>query len=290
LTDKDIKGDINIILNIDKRGYCQAFFFNYLPYTTSISMLPLGHQNNKGFATALYTRDPLLTLLIFITVLISSCKKGDTIPAIPQPVQPADCRIKTSQVTGSTTTYDYNPDHSIKKITFAGGNWADYVYSSNTLVVTTYNASGGVISFVTYNLNANGLAASYWFNNDPSLLYTTTYDSEKQRTKTILSRNGSLLAEVFFYYSNGNLIKDSLQYTGAGWETNVYDFYTDKVSTTENINFGKHFLSPGNKNCLKTQIRTSSTGIPSVVVTNFTHIFDNQERVIETNGTTFTYL
>jgi len=196
------------------------------------------------------------TILLFAVgaILTASCSKtDDRLPQVSPGLMPATSKVKTQKSGSSETVYEYDAAGRVKKMITNGT--CEYVcnYSSDSLVQTRYLANGTVMETCHIKLNSNGLVENYLNDSYPSVFIKYEFNTDKTTARKLNYDNGNLSNITWYFYNNGNLVKDSTVNQGgnSGWYGRIYEYYTDKYSTLENPNKGQAFWGAGNKNALK---------------------------------------
>ncbi len=231
----------------------------------------------------------------FIILSFAACKKNSTDVIAPGTTVP---KLKTLTVmngatVANTLTYEYDNAGRLIKITYLDGSKSTYTYTGSTMLLEGFNANGATQNKYTYNLNAYGAAVSYYGNATPAVVTNLTYNAANQALTEITNTNGIINREQYYGYDNaGNRITDSLVQT-TGTTIRTYEYYTDKISTLSNINFGDYYDGAGNPNSLKKETAKSSGNVITTVNFSIPEM-DAQGRVIKqsytTGGTTIDYL
>lgn len=204
------------------------------------------------------------SLQIFSAALIllsfSACKKDKTIstPALPVSLVKT-MATSTNGAAATISTYEYNADKKIQKINYDDGAYCNFIYAGQTVVADCYDKHAVATVKFTYTLNAAGLVSTSTTNLSPNTISSIDYNAAGQRSYQVTKVNGVVSSEYFYKYNNeGNKITDSL-ISANGTAINQYEYYTDKISTTEQKNLGQPYWGAGNKNCVK-NITLISTG------------------------------
>jgi len=224
---------------------------------------------------------------ILMTLALSACKKDKNPTPAPQPVSLVkSVATSTNGAAATTSTYEYNADKKISKIKYDDGGYCNFIYTGQTVVSDCYDKNGISTVKFNYNLNSAGLVTSLTLSTSVSTINYFDYNAAKQLVHTTVKNNGVVQSEYFYKYnSDGNKITDSLISTN-GTSINRFEFYTDKISTTEQKNFGQPFLGAGNKNCVKT-IMLKGTGGLTTFSPYGVPVMDAAGRIAQTSLTYF---
>ena len=197
----------------------------------------------------------------------------------------------TTIINGATINYD-NMGRRIKQTTLSG-SWFDFTFSGSSMIAELFNTNGASANKSTYILNAYGAAVSYYPNTSPTIVTNLTYNTANQPLTQITNNNGTIDRQEYYTYDNaGNRITDSLIQV-SGTTIRTYEYYTDKISTISNINFGDYADGAGNKNCLKKVTSKSPLNVLTATTYSIPEM-DAQARVTKqsytTGGATTDYL
>lgn len=220
-------------------------------------------------------------------LVFAACKKNNTDVPVPPTVVP---KVKAFTISNgatvlNTATIQYDNSGRRIKQTFADGSWVDFNNTANMIIREQFNSGGISQNKYTYNLNVVGLVDSYYLNTTPTLITYETYNTAKQLLSDITKSNGVITREKYYMYDNlGNVSADSTIATN-GTTIFTYEYYTDKISTTENSNIGANDSGMGNKNCRKKQITKSPSNIITITDYAIPEI-DAQGRVTKVSYTT----
>ena len=218
--------------------------------------------------------------LACVMLVFAACKKNNTDVPVPPTVVP---KVKSFTISNgatvlNTATIQYDNSGRRIKQTFADGSWVDFNNTANTIIAEQFDAGGTSLNKVTYNLNAEGLVESYFTNSMPTKITYATYNTAKQLVSEITKSSGVITSENYYKYDNiGNVSTDSIIATN-GTTIRTNEYYTDKISTTENSNIGAASSGMGNKNCRKKQTTKSPSNIITIIDYSIPEI-DAQGRV-----------
>lgn len=209
------------------------------------------------------------SLQILSTALImlafTACKKDSNPTPATQPV--SLIKTVTSSTNGAaatSNTYEYNADKTINKTKYDDGGYCNFIYSGQTVVADCYDKNGIATVKFNYNLNGAGLLSTLTLSTSASTIYYYDFNNAKQLVHATAKNNGVLQSEYFYKYnSDGNKITDSL-ISSNGTAINHYTYYTNKVSTTEQRNYGQPFYGVGNKNCVENTTLISTGGVTTL--------------------------
>lgn len=187
----------------------------------------------------------LLCVLLSIALVFNSCKKT------VEPINP-DAIPKIQKITeykngliSSFTSYEYDTNGRISKITHSDSSYEIYIYSPDSIIKNIYQANGKIASLIS-RLNKNGLI----FNEGNGAEYE--YDLLGFKTSWIISD-----ADTHYDYkvSNGNTIEMSNTYysaqSAANKEIYTYKFLPNSTNTIGNENIGITFYGKQNKNLVE---------------------------------------
>jgi len=204
-------------------------------------------------------------------------------------------RIKKSQSSVETTSYKHDNSGRVIESISNGVNKISFEYYPTQLIEKLYNQNGNVNETRTGKLDANGLITEQTTTDDPNVIETWLYNSDKQMTKdTRIYPGGSSVMEYF--YSNKNL--DSIRYSTDGiWTATAhYTYHLDQPNVLGVDNFGQTFYGIGSKNMMKT-FQFSFPGGGVDVMANISFEYDSKGRATKrisqkgatTNVITYTY-
>ncbi len=229
----------------------------------------------------------LLTIsLALILLSFAACKKSNTDQPVPAIVIP---KVKTVTISNGATilntgAIEYDNAGRRTKVIYMDGSKVDFIFSGNTMTQEQFNSAGVSQNKYTYSLNAEGLTDSYFANATPTVITFETYNAAQKLLSDITKNNGATTYQKYYMYDNlGNLSADSTLTTN-GITLRTYEYYTDKISTIENINSGVNYSGTGNKNCQKKVTAKS----PSNVITTYDYSvpeIDAQGRVTKQSYT-----
>lgn len=197
-----------------------------------------------------------LSLSIIFAICFGACKKDNTVTPSPGPgngIPPANSKVKTAVTGNSQVTYEYNQDGSISKIASNGKPWYDFQYFTDSVIQVQYLSNGSIGEKIHIIFNSDKLATEYWNENYPYIKVKYEYNPDKSM-KYKKNFDHDLPSTITAYtFKNGNLVKDSTyNVNGQPNYSRTYEYYTDKISTTEQTNFGSYFWAGfSNKNPLK---------------------------------------
>lgn len=191
--------------------------------------------------------------LACIILVFAACNKDNTDIIAPVTVVP---KVKTftimngAAIVNAITVYYDNLGRRIKQ-TYSNGGKVDIIFTGNTMTQEAFSSNGVSQGTATFNLNVDGLSDSYFANATPTIIIYQSYNATKQLLSDITKNNGVTTDQKYYMYDNlGNLSADSTIATN-GITIRTYEHYTDKISTTENSNFGADYIGASNKNSLK---------------------------------------
>lgn len=222
---------------------------------------------------------------IFMAAM-SSCKKNDDIPS-PQPPQPVTNKIKTVKLIGagptSTTTFEYYPDGKLHRQSSGADYKIEYGYTDGFAVENVF-FSGVLNQSNQYLVDADGKTKRmvYLDNNgvQSNSITDYVYNADKRIQTATRKHNNALKYTVYYWYSNGNCVKDSTANIDGSWVVSTYEYYMDKTATHEANARGSYLFGVGNKNCRKKIVVTESNGLTET--TNYSvPELDSKGRVIK---------
>ena len=226
-------------------------------------------------------------------LLLASCKKTRVEQHAPTVAIP---KVKTFSISNANTTlnkvaYEYDNAGKIIKLTYANGSSIKYSYAANLVNTESFTPAGIPDGKTTFNLNADGLAIKYFNNAAPATVTHFTYNTSKQLLTEITENGVEPTYQVFHTYNaNGNKIADSIV-NGQISTTKKIEYFTDKISSTENLNFGINIYGVAVKNCpMKSTLKVSTS---SFIITEYSlPETDDQGRVtrqtLTKQGVTYT--
>lgn len=193
-------------------------------------------------------------------LLLASCKKTDVVQVTE--IVP---KIKTFKISNGTTVlnsvaYEYDNYGRVATLTYANGNSIKYGYSTNVVTTESFTSAGVSDGKTTFNLNADGLAIKYFNNAAPATVTHFIYNTAKQLLTEITENGVENTYQLYHTYNpDGNRIADSIV-NGQISTTKKFTYYTDKISTVENPNYGFSMYGLPNKNCPKqTSLKVSTS-------------------------------
>jgi hypothetical protein len=224
----------------------------------------------------------LMLSVLFLSVVIFSCKKNNTDTAVPGKAIP---KVKTYTIGGDNITYTYDAQGRITTRVNITSNWKyQYNYTANTATENYY--VGTTLSTIKlYDLNAEGLVTKESYTLPAaSAPYKTiyTYNANKQVTTAVKSNslNTNTTTETNFY--TGTTL-DSSQ-TTFSYNNDLYrywyTYYTDKTNSIAHKNQGYLFWAETAAMPLKKQTSIFRTnGIFNTQVDDYTYTFDTENRI-----------
>jgi hypothetical protein len=251
-------------------------------------------------------------LILFALIFMIACKKdGVKLPS-------GTALVKTSTEGTTTAAYFYDNLNRISKITFSSSvspaSFETYTYFLDTIYYyrsnfypaynITHTLPDGTPVIRQYNgtyvLNAAGLFEGNYYNK----LFTSVIIDGDDDYSYSYTAAGFIKTESYavtdFSYTD-TLINDGKNYTAKHGVTNslagsfstatTYDYYTDRINTIGNTNFGKLFSGRSSENLIKGEVtvfKSTDTAVhPDFTETKtYSYTFDNQQRV--TSKTTVT--
>lgn len=234
-----------------------------------------------------------ITTLILVVFLLSACKKSTT-PEVITPTTPEVVhKIKTIIMPFGIFTQTYDASGRLVTVTNTSNNSKfEYTYTSNT-VTENYYVATILKSSLLHNLNADGLIikSSYLLHPANNIPNTTnfTYNANKQRVSIIYSNtlNNNVTTYTNFY-TNCSVDSAHTTYSNLnGISRHYYTYYTDKINTTNFKNRGTLFYAEESKMPIK-KINTINNfnGVITTETTDYTYIFDTQNRITQSAGVT----
>lgn len=191
---------------------------------------------------------------------VMSCSKKD---AVVQPVvtTAANAKIKSFSYGSNETLYEYDKTGRLVKAVSNGKLSFMYNYMGDSLILQRFNPDGSVMETIHITFNSAGLMETYLSEQYPNTLIRYEFNADKKLSKQTNYLNGQLNTYREFIYQDGNLLKD-IEYNKNGVINNsrAYEYYTDKISTTEFSNTGELHYGTGSKNSLKKTSYINSAG------------------------------
>ncbi|HVU58422.1 MAG TPA: hypothetical protein VHD83_25350 [Puia sp.] len=234
-------------------------------------------------------KTPCILLSIVGVLLFIACKK-DNHDATPPPV-PKIPLIKTVfAMAGSDSdlrTYSYDAQSRVTKIVYSLYGTGRYAYTDTGIVYTFYNLNDSLTSTTVYKQDAHGKAISFLESTSPSDIFTSTFNSDGQlststEVRTLTGQPVRTWATTF-HYTNKNLDSSIEVYTYNGTSnaspTYYDDYYTDKISTIGNDNYGQGWLGSGSKNPVKAARDIGTSGGGVYPETTYQYEYDSVGRI-----------
>lgn len=224
----------------------------------------------------------IMLSILFLSVVIFSCKKNNTDTAAPTATIP---KVKTYTIGGDNVTYTYDVQGRLLTRINAVSNWKyEYSYTANT-ATENYYVGTTLSTSKLYDLNADGLVTKESYTLPAvSVPYKSiyTYNANKQVATVVKSNslNTNTTTEINFY--TGTTL-DSSQ-TTFSYNNDLYrywyTYYTDKTNCISYKNQGYLFWAETAAMPLKKQtsiFRTS--GIFNTQVDDYIYLFDTENRI-----------
>ncbi len=230
-------------------------------------------------------------LCMALCVMLASCQK-ETLTTTTNGAIASEALVKTKTEGNQVETYYYDAQKRVTKVVFSSlvnpdTYYHEYTYSGAS--VSEYRSEepryeleqtlpNGVTKInCTSNprvlkLNANGLYAgnasnceskSFGYDNNQFVTMEDYSIDDYKRTDDIKndSKNVTRIYAKGFSYGGGEFAS-----------TTIFDYYTDKINTIGNTNFGAAYLGKSSENLMKSQTENG-------VITQYTYEFDAQQRV-----------
>ena len=234
-----------------------------------------------------------LIILCFLTAIILSCQKDEFFEPI-EPISQPIPKIRTETDGTYFATYTYDDQGRIVEENYEEGWKTIYKYESNKVIRETYNIDGTFFDSDTYQLNDKGICTSF-IDGQYGRTYYFQYDADGRKTHGYsTSADGTPFQEYFYFYENGNVVKDSTVYASDSSSIVVaYEYFTDVKTTIGNYNRGIFYLGKGNENPVK-RITRDFKGINVDVYNYSIPIMNAEDHIMQTsysinNGTLYTY-
>jgi hypothetical protein len=225
---------------------------------------------------------PFILFPFVLIVVLVSCKKDHTVPPPPGP------KIKTEWSGDDVRTYTYNSKGNVSQIVMSLYGKYDYAYTDTGIVVSFYDTTGAFKGKTIYKLDANGRAASsyntYAASDKVNYTYTAAGQLLSSTTVRTLPGQPTRIWASSYYYTNNNLDSVTGNYNNGSTVTHSvasrYDeYYTDKVSTFGNDNFGQAFLGVSSKNPVKAARDIGADSQGNMPQTNYSYEYDAQNNI-----------
>ncbi len=239
-----------------------------------------------------------LLLFVISSVVLTSCTK-EKLSAI----FPADALVKTKTEGNNTETYFYDNQNRLSKIVFSSSTspsyYHEFTYSNG--IISEYHSEEAIHKLVD---TLPGDIIRLNCTSNPSILNLNDNGFYSGTTSTCQSQSykydaiGFVIAqdfEITDYSTTEQVLNDSknvTKITGKGFSfgggefdlITTYTYYSDRISSIGNKNFGKLFLGKSSVNVLKSETKNTET-------INYTYIYDAEQRTIQrtaVKGTTQT--
>lgn len=234
-------------------------------------------------------KSKLLLLTVIASITLVSCKKESLVTSVTP--SSADALVKTKSEGNITETYYYDSQKRVSKIVFtpAVGNsyYYEYTYTNNEVLEFHSNETiheleetmpnGTIRIYCSANPRSLALGSDGYFKGNAAGCETNSfsYDAdgfvvEQTFAVTDFNKSDAIRNDkrnITRISSNG------FSYVGGDFTTIVnFEYYTDKVSSIGNKNFGKSFLGKSSENLVKTESENN-------LKTDYTYTFDSQKRV-----------
>jgi len=214
--------------------------------------------------------------LPFLLLLASAaCKKSADSPAIN------DTRIQSWAVPGSISeTYEYDSKNRLTKATYSGYDQNTlYTYTDSMVTERIYKTSTGAATYTfIYKLNNKGLAVSRVDTAvaDDAFNYEYNTDGYLTRNEEIQPSTGHVWSDYRSHYTNNVLDSTSLYRQNVWTLGYYYQYYTDKINSLENPNYGCAFLGRQFRLPEKMVVRWSPTFTDT---TRYSYNFDAKQNI-----------
>ena len=201
-------------------------------------------------------QSPLILLSIGLTLLVASCKKDDQKATSP----PSIPKIRTVSSGNDLRTYTYDSKGRVSRIVYSLYGRDEYSYSGNTVTRKFYDLADTITSAMVYTLDANGRVAGITSSPSSNDVNAYSYNGDGQLSAYNITRtipgDPVRIWNYVYHYTSKNLDSIVTTYTDGGGPAFSYtyydEYYTDKISTIGNDNYGLSFLGSGSKNPVKT--------------------------------------
>ncbi len=219
----------------------------------------------------------IFTAILFVT--ISGCSKKDATPTCTDGIQNGN---ETGVDCGAGSCF------ACQGALIKSETYFDQVSQERFIVTYTYDdykrllykvvyGNWNHVQWTSFTYNNNRVIAIYGGN---SIADTTVYTLDNKGYGVPVDAEGHPI-EAGDVWENGNLVSAQVQIGGGATTTYTYT-YSDKINTIGNENRGLFFLGKLSKN-----LASSVTYYGNTYPVEYT--FDDQNRVIESNGVTYTY-
>ena len=226
--------------------------------------------------------NPLIPLFIGF-LLLAACKKDDQ----KAPSPPSIPKIRTVSSGNDLRTYTYDSKGRVTRIVYSLYGRDEYAYSGSTVTRKFYDLADTVASTMIYTLDANGRATGYTSPASTYDVITYSYNGDGQLSAYHITR--TIVAEPVrnwdyaYHYTNRNLDSIVITYTDGGSPAVSYEYYdeyyTDKISTIGNDNYGQSFLGSGSKNPVKAARDIGHDSQGNYPQTTYQYEFDSLNRI-----------
>jgi len=228
--------------------------------------------------------NPLIPLFIGF-LLMAACKKDDQKAPSPPPIP----KIRTVSSGNDLRTYTYDSKGRVTRIVYSLYGRDEYAYSGSTVTRKFYDLADTVTSVMVYILDANGRATGYTSPSSTSDVITYTYNADGQlstgNTHRTLAGEPERNWHYTYHYTNKNLDSIVITYTDGGSPTASYtyydEYYTDKVSTIGNDNYGLSFLGAGSRNPPKVARDIGHDSQGNYPQTTYQYEYDSLNRITQ---------
>lgn len=238
-------------------------------------------------------KSKLLLLTVIMSIAFVSCQK-ESLNANLEEQSPSAALVKSKTEGNNTETYYYDADKRLSKIVFSSSTnnntyYHEYTYTANE--ITEYRSEEP--RYALEQALPNGATRINCSSNPSELklnekgFYIGTV-SNCQTQSFQYDENGFVITQDLNqtdYSTNEKFVNDSknvtrksgngFSYGNGTFNTNtIYTYYTDKLNSIGNKNFGKAYLGKSSDNLVASETQNNIT-------TNYSYKFDSQQRVIQ---------
>lgn len=223
---------------------------------------------------------PFLLPILGSIFMISGCTRDTDLPVADAFKTAGVSKIKKVVSGTNIEEYRYDSAGRLKTQLNHSGSKIEFTYNNYSVTESYLDINGAIQHSKIVQLDNNGLATSCTFSSDPGRVYLYFYTPEKYLQRSDIVDNGAVTSQTYYFYNNGNLLKDSTVMASGGWAISCYEYYFDVNSTIRHENFGIDYYGMASRNSLKKITVTNDTSTGYVV--EFTHpVLDVSDRIIK---------